>query len=136
MLSLVYNISARTTQPSHCRSPTVALLRICCIAGGTCLWSRYPETALIYPPISRSLHNNSSTRYNMKSGFWNVASLYLYTYVCLATALRFGRFLFIFSISEFIHLWPVNTNFPAPEIDARSPKRNANFSEKRSGCFD
>jgi hypothetical protein len=37
------------------------------VAGGTCLRSRCPETALVYPPISRSLHSNGSKRYNMNS---------------------------------------------------------------------
>jgi hypothetical protein len=32
------------------------------VAGGT---SRCPETALVYIPISQSLHSNSSTRYNI-----------------------------------------------------------------------
>jgi hypothetical protein len=32
---------------------------------GTCLQSRYPETALVCPPISRFLHSNGSTGYNI-----------------------------------------------------------------------
>jgi hypothetical protein len=32
---------------------------------GTCLPSRCPETVLVYPPISRSLHSNGPTRYNI-----------------------------------------------------------------------
>jgi hypothetical protein len=34
------------------------------VAVGTCLSSRCPETALVYPLISRSLHINDSTCYN------------------------------------------------------------------------
>jgi hypothetical protein len=48
----------------HCCSPAVALLRICCLATGTCLQSRCPETALVHPPISRSFHSNGYTSYN------------------------------------------------------------------------
>jgi hypothetical protein len=62
---LAYTFSGRTTwktQLLHSCSPTAALLRICCVATGTCLPSRCPETALVYPPISQSLHRNSSTR--------------------------------------------------------------------------
>jgi hypothetical protein len=44
-----------------CYSPTIALLRICCLAMRTCLWSRCPETPLIYPPILQSLDSNGST---------------------------------------------------------------------------
>jgi hypothetical protein len=36
------------------------------VATGASLPSRCPETALIYPPISQSLHSNGSTRYSMK----------------------------------------------------------------------
>jgi hypothetical protein len=63
-LSLVYKISTRTTQKTqifYC-SPVVALLRICCLATRTCLPSCCPETAMVYPSISLSLHNSSSTR--------------------------------------------------------------------------
>jgi hypothetical protein len=45
-LSLAYNISAWTT--FHCCSPTVALLRICCLATDTCLPSRCPGTVAVY----------------------------------------------------------------------------------------
>jgi hypothetical protein len=34
------------------------------VTRGTCSPSRCRETALIYPPISRSLHNNGSTPYS------------------------------------------------------------------------
>jgi hypothetical protein len=50
-LALAYNISARTrekTQLFHCCSPTVALLRICGLATGTCLPSRCPTTVPVY----------------------------------------------------------------------------------------
>jgi hypothetical protein len=56
--------------------------------------------------------------------------------VCLARAGTVGRFLFMFSVSEFIHLCPMYANSPAPEIDTPSPKENAYFLENRSGCFD
>jgi hypothetical protein len=46
-------------------SSIAALLRICCLAMGTCLPSCCPETALVYSPISRSLHRNRSTHYSM-----------------------------------------------------------------------
>jgi hypothetical protein len=65
-LSLAYNISALTTQKAqlfHCCSATVALLRICCLATGTCLLDRCPETALVYPSISRSLHWKGAQNY-------------------------------------------------------------------------
>jgi hypothetical protein len=64
----------------RCCSPAVALLRVCCLTTGTCLPSRCPETALVYPPISLSLHSNGSTQYNIFvlsktfTGFWNGAS--------------------------------------------------------------
>jgi hypothetical protein len=70
-LSLAYNISARTTQKTqlfHCYSPTFELLRVCCLATGTCLPSRCPEMAIVYPPISRPLHSNGSTRYSSHTG--------------------------------------------------------------------
>jgi hypothetical protein len=35
------------------------------VAAGTCKPSRCPETALLYPPISLSLHNNGCTRYSI-----------------------------------------------------------------------
>jgi hypothetical protein len=42
------------------------------VAAGTYLPSRCSETALVYLPISPSLHSNGSTRYNMKSAdFWD-----------------------------------------------------------------
>jgi hypothetical protein len=34
-----------------------------------CLPSRCPETGLVYPPISWSLHSNGSTRYNSLSSY-------------------------------------------------------------------
>jgi hypothetical protein len=46
-----YNISAQTRQKMpcfHCCGPTVPLLRICCLATGTCLSSCCPETSAIY----------------------------------------------------------------------------------------
>jgi hypothetical protein len=63
-----YIISTRTNRKQHLHSwsPTVALLGICCLAMGTCLLSRCLETGLAHPPISRSLRNNGTTRYNMK----------------------------------------------------------------------
>jgi hypothetical protein len=54
-LSLDYNISSRTEY----KTPP-PLLRV----DSMCLPSRCPETCLVYPPISRSLHSNGSTRYN------------------------------------------------------------------------
>jgi hypothetical protein len=39
------------------------------VAAGTCLASRCLETALLYLLISRSLHSNSSTRYNIVAFF-------------------------------------------------------------------
>jgi hypothetical protein len=60
-LSLAYNTSTRTTQKTR--------LFYCCvrlsIATGMCLPSRFPETALLYPPTSLLLHSNGSTRYNI-----------------------------------------------------------------------
>jgi hypothetical protein len=51
-------VSARTTQNLlHSNGSCV------CFAG-KCLPSRCPETALVYPPISRSLHSNGSRCYN------------------------------------------------------------------------
>jgi hypothetical protein len=66
-LALTYKILARTTQKPqlfHCYNPTVTFLIICWLATGTCLPSRCPETALVYPPISRSFHIHGSTRYS------------------------------------------------------------------------
>jgi hypothetical protein len=55
--------------PHRKHSPSIvvslALLRIYCLATGMCLPSLCPETVLVYPPISRSLHSNSSTRYSI-----------------------------------------------------------------------
>jgi hypothetical protein len=65
---LAYNFSAQTTEKIwlfYCSSPVVALLRICCLAMGTCLPSRCPETALVCLPTLWSLHSNSSTCYNI-----------------------------------------------------------------------
>jgi hypothetical protein len=64
---LAYNLSALTTQKTqffHFCGWAVVLLRTCCLATGTCLQSRCPETALVYPPIPRSLHSSDSTCYN------------------------------------------------------------------------
>jgi hypothetical protein len=36
------------TSRFHCYSQTVGLLRICCLATGTCLPSRCPETVAVY----------------------------------------------------------------------------------------
>jgi hypothetical protein len=69
----------------HCFGPTVALLKICCLAMGTCLPSRCPGTALLYPLISRSLPSNGSTRYGIVIiiiiiffFFWILSSLWIY----------------------------------------------------------
>jgi hypothetical protein len=46
-----YNISVRITKQTSCFlccSPTVALLRICCLTMGTCLPSHCPETVAVY----------------------------------------------------------------------------------------
>jgi hypothetical protein len=51
-LSLAYNISTRTTRRLHCYSLSVALLRICCLATGTCLQSPCPETVSVYRVIT------------------------------------------------------------------------------------
>jgi hypothetical protein len=54
--------TARTTEKHQLsNSPSDVARRF--VAKGTCLSSRCPETALVYPPISRSLHSNGSTRY-------------------------------------------------------------------------
>jgi hypothetical protein len=45
----------------HCCSPTVALLRICCLASEKCLPSRCPETVAVY----ESLLSNGSIRHNI-----------------------------------------------------------------------
>jgi hypothetical protein len=55
----------RKTQLYHCCSQTVALLRIYCLATGTCLLSHCPETTQIYPSSSQSLHGNDSSVYSI-----------------------------------------------------------------------
>jgi hypothetical protein len=62
-----YNISAQNNTEN-----TAILLLHSCVAAGTCLPRRCPETALVYPPIPRSLHSNGSTLYNIFSMlvFW------------------------------------------------------------------
>jgi hypothetical protein len=60
-LSLAYNISAHTTQKHHfnCYSPTVVLLKICCLAMGTCLLSQCPEMLFTESLVSnRFIHHN------------------------------------------------------------------------------
>jgi hypothetical protein len=48
-------------------NPTVCLKhRHASVTAGTCLPNRCPETALVYQPISRSLHTKGSTRCNIK----------------------------------------------------------------------
>jgi hypothetical protein len=47
---------------NHCSSVAVTFVSV---AAGTCLPNRSPETAQVYPAISRSLHNNGSTRYSI-----------------------------------------------------------------------
>ncbi|PNF41910.1 hypothetical protein B7P43_G15536 [Cryptotermes secundus] len=44
------------------RSSIVAFVSV---AVGTCLLSHCPETALVYPNISRSLHSNGSTYHSI-----------------------------------------------------------------------
>jgi hypothetical protein len=48
LVSLIYPSAWTTSQLLHCWNLTVALLRICCLATGTCLASRCPETGLVY----------------------------------------------------------------------------------------
>jgi hypothetical protein len=46
----------RKTHLFHFCGPAVVLLRISCLAMGTCFLSRCPETTLVYLPISQLLH--------------------------------------------------------------------------------
>jgi hypothetical protein len=62
-LSLAYNISARATY-KHPVSNSTSIVARRFVAVGTCLPSRCPVTALVYPPILRSLSSNYSSRYN------------------------------------------------------------------------
>jgi hypothetical protein len=64
-LAYILRHRPRRQQLFHRCSPTIALLRICCLAPGKCLPSRCPETALVYPPIFLSLHRTGSTRNNI-----------------------------------------------------------------------
>jgi hypothetical protein len=57
------NSSARTTWEHTVSKSTFIVVRRSFVAG-TCLPRRCPETDLVYPPISWSLHSNGSTRYN------------------------------------------------------------------------
>jgi hypothetical protein len=61
---LAYNLSARIAQktPFFCCRTIVAFVSVAAVS---CLLSCYPEMALVYPPISRSLHSNGSTLYNI-----------------------------------------------------------------------
>jgi hypothetical protein len=47
------------------RKHTSSIVAFGSVAAGTCLSSRCPETALVYPPISWSLQSNGSTRHNI-----------------------------------------------------------------------
>jgi hypothetical protein len=60
---LQYNSSARTTW-KHPVSNSTSIVARRYVYAGTCLPSSFPETALVYLPISRSLHSNGFTRYN------------------------------------------------------------------------
>jgi hypothetical protein len=62
-LSLAYNqLGTNFIVNTSLCCPTVALLRISCLATETCLPSCCPGTSLVYPPISRSLRSNGTTR--------------------------------------------------------------------------
>jgi hypothetical protein len=66
-LSLAYNISAQTTQKtriSHCCSPTIALLRICCLA----MERIYQAVAQKRSLFTESPRSNGSIRHNINSG--------------------------------------------------------------------
>jgi hypothetical protein len=69
---LAYNLSSRTTQKTqllkHCNS-ALALLKIYCLATGTCLPSRCPDTTLLYPYTSRSL---LATALHATVSWWNM----------------------------------------------------------------
>jgi hypothetical protein len=47
------------------RKHSSSIISFVSVAAGTCLPSCCPETALVYSPISRSLHSNGCTRYNI-----------------------------------------------------------------------
>jgi hypothetical protein len=69
-LYLAYNIFVRTTQKTqlfHCCSPTVVLLSICCLATGTCLPSRCPETPW-YIPLTLDLCKATALHASMITG--------------------------------------------------------------------
>jgi hypothetical protein len=77
---LAYNLSARTTQktPFFCCGTIVSFVSV---AAGMCLLSCCPETALVYPPISRSLHTNRSTRYSI----FLLSTIYVYSnFLCIS----------------------------------------------------
>jgi hypothetical protein len=53
------------------RKHSSSIVAIESVAAGTCLLSRCPETALVYPSISQSLHSNGSARYNIVTDLIN-----------------------------------------------------------------
>jgi hypothetical protein len=68
---LPYNSSARPMQ-KHPISNSTSIIARRFVAVGTCLPSRCPETALIHPLVSRSLHGNGSTHYSMDQSLWSI----------------------------------------------------------------
>jgi hypothetical protein len=72
---LGYNTSARTTQKTSFLYCCTIVVLVSVATTGTCLPCRCLETALVYLPISRSLHSNVSTRYHMKNVSVNVLDL-------------------------------------------------------------
>jgi hypothetical protein len=49
------------------RKHSSSIVALVSVAAGTCWTILCPEPALVYPPISRSLHSNGSARYNILS---------------------------------------------------------------------
>jgi hypothetical protein len=71
-------LSPELKRPGRAAEPTFALLRICCLATGARLSSRYLETVLAYLFFSWASDSNNSTRYNT----YKYATIYvLFIYV-------------------------------------------------------
>jgi hypothetical protein len=69
-----------TSQHGPCRKRRYSVTYIP-VAAGACLLRFCPETLLVYPPISRPLHSNGSTRYSIINRVTAHCNLYTISYV-------------------------------------------------------
>jgi hypothetical protein len=72
VVSVIASRHGLTENPAFNNTSIVACVFV---SSGTCLVNRCLETAVVYPPITRTLHSNGSTHHNVINN--------LYTFACL-----------------------------------------------------